>query len=73
MSTNKINKISTEEWITQSEAAKVRGVSRQAINNLIKKGRIKTIKVSSVVLLDKKDVENFESLKPGRPSKDKNG
>lgn len=69
MSTNKMNKISTEEWITQSEAARVRGVSRQAINNLIKKGRIKTIKVSSVILVDKKDIENFESLKSGRPLK----
>jgi excisionase family DNA binding protein len=73
VSTNKINKISTEEWITQAEAARIRGVSRQAINKLIKKGRIKTIKVSSIILVDRKDIENFESLNSGRPRKQKNG
>lgn len=74
MSTHKINKILIEEeWITQAEAARVRGVSRQAINNLIKKGRIKAIKISSIILVDKKDVENFKALNSGRPRKEKNG
>jgi excisionase family DNA binding protein len=68
-----MKKISTADWITQAEAARIRGVSRQAINNLVKKGRVKSVKVSSLVLVDRNDIENFEALDPGRPKKKKNG
>jgi excisionase family DNA binding protein len=68
-----MKKISTEGWITQAEAARIRGVTRQAINNLVKKGRLKSIQVASLILVDRKDVENFEALGSGRPKKKKNG
>lgn len=72
MSTQKIN-TPENDWITQSEAARLRGVSRQAINKLIKKGRIKCIQISSVVFVDRKEIENFKALNSGRPLKNRNG
>lgn len=67
MSTNK-EKV-THNWITQSEAARIRGVSRQAINKLIKKGRLKTMEVGSIIFVDKSEIENFHALSSGRPKK----
>jgi len=72
MSTNKSNKISPS-WITQAEAARIRGVSRQAINKLVKKGRIKTLEIASLILVDKNEIEIYEALAPGRPKKNING
>lgn len=59
----------TNNWITQSEAARIRGVSRQAINNLVKKGRLKTLEIGSVTFVDKSQIENFQMLNSGRPKK----
>lgn len=56
-------------WITQAEAARIRGVSRQAIHKLIKKDRLKTFKVGSVIFVDKSQVESYKILNPGRPKK----
>lgn len=68
MSTNKKN-IHIIEWITQAEAARMKGVSRQAIHNLIKKGRLKTFAISSITFVSKEDIENFVRQKAGRPQK----
>lgn len=67
MSTNK-EKVANN-WITQSEAARLRGVSRQAINNLIKKGRLKTLEMGSVTFVDKLEIDKFKALGPGRPKR----
>ena len=67
MSTN--NQKVTHNWITQSEAARLRGISRQAINNLVKKGRLKTMEIGSVIFVDKLEIENFQALNSGRPRK----
>jgi len=67
MSTNK-EKV-TNNWITQSEAARLRGVSRQAINNLVKKGRLKTLEIGSVTFVDRLEIEKFQALGSGRPKK----
>lgn len=71
MSTNLSNKISPE-WITQAEAARIRGVSRQAINKLIKKGRIKSMQIATVTFVDKNEIKNFLAHTSGRPKKAKN-
>jgi predicted DNA-binding protein (UPF0251 family) len=71
LSTN--NQKVTNNWITQAEAARVRGVSRQAINNLVKKGRLKTMEIASVVFVDKDEIQNFKGLNSGRPKRVKNG
>lgn len=72
MSTNNYLDIK-KDWITQAEAARLKGVSRQAINNLIKKGRLKTLVIASVTFVDKEDILSFSRLKAGRPIKLNNG
>ena len=57
------------EWISQKQAAEIRGVTRQAINELVRKGRFDTLEVGGKTLLKREDVENYESRKGGRPSK----
>lgn len=61
--------INTEDWITQAEAARIRDVSRQAINKLVKAERIGTVNIGGVILVNKNDVQNFVSKTSGRPKK----
>lgn len=69
MSTNLKNNstpFEKEEWISQADAARLRGVSRQAINKLIKSGRLRTVEVAGFTFVFKKDVENFVAQPAGR-------
>lgn len=59
------------EWITQSDAARIRRVSRQAIAALVQRNRLRTLHIAGYVLVNKSDVTNFLKLNPGRPSKRK--
>src|ERR1700679_582657 len=56
-------------WISQSEAARLRGVSREAIYNLVKKNRFTTFKIGDKTLINRADVENYQSQPSGRKSK----
>ena len=64
--------IKLEDLISQKEAAEIRGVSIQAIDYLIKNGRLKGVKVGGGICVLRKEVENFEPKRTGRPRK-KNG
>jgi excisionase family DNA binding protein len=57
------------EWVSQAEAARIRGVSRQAISRLIKKGRFKVLEIGGKILLNRSEVEAFVPELPGRPMK----
>jgi excisionase family DNA binding protein len=57
------------DWISQAEAARLRGVSRQAIALLVKKGRLPTLKIGGRLLVQRKDVEEFKPEPAGRPPK----
>jgi len=57
------------EWISQAEAARLRGVSRQAIAFLVKKGRLPLLKIGGRVLVRRKEVEKFKPEAAGRPPK----
>ena len=57
-----------QDWISQAEAARVRGVSRQAIARLLSKGRFKVLEVGGRVLLSRSDVERYKPERPGRPN-----
>jgi excisionase family DNA binding protein len=59
-----------EDLITISQAAKLRGVSRRAIYQLIYRGRLKAYERYGLMLVSRKEVENFESLYSKK--KDKN-
>jgi excisionase family DNA binding protein len=57
----------TDEWVSQAEAARMRGVSRQAIARLIKKGRFRILEIGGKVLLRREDIEAYRPEAPGRP------
>lgn len=63
-------KIDLSELVSQGEAAKMRGVTTQAINKLMKRGRLTVIEVSGKKFLLRKEVEAFEPNITGRPRKD---
>jgi len=55
-----------EDWICQAEAARIRGVSRQAIGDLIKRGRLHVRRIGGEPLLNRIEVGRFVP-QPGRP------
>lgn len=59
------------DLISIGEAAEIRGVSYQAIQDLIKREKLFSYKVGGRRLLSKKEVESFQPEPVGRPSKDK--
>ena len=62
-------KVVAKEWVSQSEAARLRGVSPQAIGRLIKKGRFHTLQIAGKVLLNRREVLNYKAKPTGRPRK----
>src|SRR5258708_11048462 len=58
-----------DDWVSQAEAARIRGVSRQAIARLIKRGRFRTLSVGGKVLLRRSEVKNYMPEQPGRRPK----
>lgn len=61
--------VTATEWISQSQAARIRGVSPQAISDLVKKGRFRTLRIAGRILLDRVEVENYKPKRTGRPRK----
>jgi excisionase family DNA binding protein len=59
----------TGGWISQSQAARIRGVSQEAIAHLIKKGRFRVLRIAGKVLLNRHEVENYKTKPTGRPRK----
>ena len=53
------------DLITITEAARLRGVSRAAMHELIQRGRLRSEKMFGRVLLYRSEVEAFEKVKPG--------
>ena len=51
--------VNRNEWITQTEAAKLRKLSLGAIEGAIGKGRIRTLKSNGVIFARKEDVLNY--------------
>nr|VFJ96273.1 MAG: Helix-turn-helix domain [Candidatus Kentron sp. LFY] len=45
-----------KEWLSQADAARLRGVSRQAISKLVRKGRFRTLVIGGHVFVHKEDV-----------------
>lgn len=56
------------DWISQAEAATLRGVSRQAIHQLVAKGRFRTCEIAGRVLVLRDDVISYVAEPSGRPS-----
>jgi excisionase family DNA binding protein len=58
-------------WLSQAQAAQLRGVSRQAIAELVKRGRFTTFTVGGRKFIKRSEVEAFESHPPGPAPKRK--
>jgi hypothetical protein len=59
-----------QDLVSQAEAARLRGVDRAAIADLIKRGRLKTVKIDGVAYVYRSEVVNFQRGKPGpKPQK----
>jgi hypothetical protein len=58
-----------DDLITQSEAARLRGRSRQAISNLVEKGRLTVIEIGGIRFVSKKEILTFQAQSPGRKPK----
>lgn len=56
-----------EDWISQAEAARLRGVTRQAIAKLVRNDRIRSAEIGGHVLIHRDDLANFTPKKAGRP------
>jgi excisionase family DNA binding protein len=52
-------------WISQAEAARLRGISPQAISELVKRGRLTAYIFGGKKFLKRSEVEAFESRAPG--------
>ncbi len=57
------------EYVSISQAARLRGVSPQAIDDLIARGRLSTVEIAGRRVLRREDVLNFEPEKGGRGRK----
>lgn len=53
------------QWVSQAEAAEMRGVSRQAIADLVGKGRFTTLLIGGKTLLRRSEVKDFKPKPPG--------
>ncbi len=59
------------QFVTVSEAAALRGVSRASIHALIKRERLRAVELFGRLLLYRREVEAFEKEKPGPKIKEK--
>jgi excisionase family DNA binding protein len=53
------------EWISQAAAARLRNTTRQAVADLVAKGRLATLEIGGKVLVKRSDVEGFKPKRPG--------
>lgn len=58
---------SLSDLISQAEAARIRGVTRAAIADLIKRGKLRSVMVGGRALVYRSEIENYEKGEPGRP------
>lgn len=61
--------LNPNDLISQVEAADLRGVTRASINELIKRGRLRTVEIGGKPLLYRSEVLSFTPGKGGRPPK----
>jgi excisionase family DNA binding protein len=62
-----------ETYLSTNEAAKLLGITRQRVIQLINKGRLKASKFAKVYMIKQEDLKAVEVRVPGRPPKSSNG
>jgi hypothetical protein len=63
-------KVELSDLITQKEAAKIRGVTPQSINDLVKRGKLGTVTIGDRKFLLRPEVKAYKAERGGRPRKD---
>jgi hypothetical protein len=58
-----------KDLISFAEAARIRGISRQAMSRLVAKSRFSVVTIGDRGFLSRKEIENYVPLKAGRPCK----
>jgi excisionase family DNA binding protein len=58
-----------EDWISQAEAARIRGVSQERIRQLVKDGRLQSLEIGGRKLVKRSEVTIFVPMPEGRPRK----
>jgi predicted XRE-type DNA-binding protein len=56
-----------DDWISQAEAGRIRGVSKQAIAKLVKRQRLAGREIGGRLLVLRSEVEAFIPMPIGRP------
>jgi excisionase family DNA binding protein len=69
MTASSINGNDFGDYISQVEAARIRGVSKQAIADLIKRGRLPSFTIGGKVFVKRSEVVAFQAMPIGRPPK----
>jgi excisionase family DNA binding protein len=57
------------DLISQAEAARLRGVTRAAIQDLVRRGRIRSVNVGGRSLVYRSEITNYQQGEAGRPKK----
>lgn len=57
------------DLISQAEAARLRGVTRAAIQDLVRRGRVRSVDVGGRSLVYRSEIVNYEKGAAGRPPK----
>lgn len=57
----------SDDYMTQAEAARLRGVSRAAISDLIKRGKLKVFRKFGLPLVSRQEVLSYRPEAGGRP------
>lgn len=60
------------DLVSQAEAARIRGVSRQAISKLLKEGKLTAHRVAGRILVSREEVETYQIKPAGRPKNGRN-
>lgn len=63
--------VEPDAWISQAAAAQMRGISRQAIADLVARGRLQTLEIGGKVLVRRSDIAAFTAKPPGPVPKGK--
>jgi excisionase family DNA binding protein len=66
----KMRRVDPDELLTVTQAAKVRNVTRQAIDFLIRKGQIEVIEIAGKRFIRRSALSTYKPKPGGRPPKD---
>jgi len=61
--------VDIRDLISQAEAARLRGITRQAVAALVRKGRIKAWTIAGKVLVSRTEIISFVPQAAGRKAK----